>query len=274
VTDLTNSSVDQVFDVLAVLSASEEPTGVAQLARTLDVPTSTAHRVLITLLEAGYVARDTTGSKYELGQAAHELTHALLRRFPIEHAAWPFLRRLAAETGNTALLTCRIGWHGVRLAGVEGWREIHAAPQLGRTSRLEDAPGGLTLLAFVDDEVREGYLRWRNAGGRPTAATRALRSRVAAIRSEGHLLDVHADDRADIAFPVRDSDGRAVAAIAIEAMEPEAGSRERKTRAARVRALAAELELILAEQPELAADPFAHLAPDELAPGFDAAQLT
>jgi DNA-binding IclR family transcriptional regulator len=265
----TNSSVDQVFDVLALLSASDGPIGVAQLARTLDVPTSTAHRVLITLQEAGYVARDTTGTKYQLGLGAQELTHALLRRFPLQTASQPYLRKLAAATGDTVVLTGRIGWYGVRMASTEGWREIHAAPRLGQTSLLEETPGGRAILAFLDAPARDRYLRWRAGGSRLSAALRTVREEADANRARGHVQEAHPDGRCDIAFPLRDGGGRVIASIAIEAAEPDGGARGDRRRIARAEALAGEVETLLRARPELAADPFAHLSPDELDPGFE-----
>jgi IclR family transcriptional regulator, acetate operon repressor len=271
VSTAANSSVDQVFDVLAVLSASQEPIGVAQLARTLNVPTSTAHRVLATLQEAGYVARDTTGTKYQLGLGAQELTHALLRRFPLQTASQPFLRRLAAATGDTVVLTCRVGWYGVRMAGTEGWREIHSAPRLGQTTPLHGTPGGRAILAFLDEATREGYLRWRAGGKRATAAVRAIRADVEVIREHGHVLDHGAEGRSDIALPLLDGAGEVAASIAIEAAEPDGGARAERTRISRARAVAAELEALLNERPELAIDPFEHLPSQELDPGFEIA---
>lgn len=264
----TNSSVDQVFDVLALLSASDGPIGVAQLARTLDVPTSTAHRVLITLQEAGYVARDTTGTKYQLGLGAQELTHALLRRFPIQTASQPHLRRLAAATGDTVVLTGRIGWHAVRMASAEGWREIHAAPRLAHTSLLEGTPGGRAILAFLDPDLLDRYLRWRSGGSRLKAAVRTVRDDAQEIRARGHVQDAHPDGRCDIAFPLRDGSGCAIAAIAIESAEPDGGARGDRRRVARAEEIAGELEALMRERPELTADPFAHLPPEELDPGF------
>jgi DNA-binding IclR family transcriptional regulator len=265
----TNSSVDQVFDVLAVLSDSTEPVGVAQLARTLDVPTSTAHRVLATLQEAGYVTRDTTGAKYQLGLGAQELTHALLRRFPIQGASQPFLRRLAAATGDTVVLTCRIGWYAVRAAGTEGWREIHFALRLGHTTFLDGAPGGRAILAFLDEEMRKRFERRRFGTSRMTTAVRAFRADVEAIRERGYVQDRHADGRSEIALAVRDVGGSVVASIAIEAAEPDGGARADRARVSQARAVTAELEALLREGPQLALDPFGHLDPDELEPRFD-----
>lgn len=262
-----SSSVDQVFDVLALISGGDEPIGVAQLARTLDVPTSTAHRVLATVEEAGYVTRDTTGTKYRLGLAAQELAHALLRRFPLQAASQPFLNRLAAATGETVVLCGRVGFYRVRMASAAGASDVHAAPRLGQTARLQDAPGGRAILAFLDAELRARYLRW-SGRGRASAATRALSADLDAIRAQGHVLEAHDDGRANLALPLRDADGRTIASIAVEAAESSGGARTQRARLSRLRAIVGELEQLLRERPQLALDPFAHIPPEDLSPGF------
>lgn len=262
-----NSSVDQVFDVLALISASADPIGVAQLARTLDVPTSTAHRVLATLEEAGYVTRDTTGTKYQLGLGAQELAHALLRRFPLQPVSQPSLQRLAAATGETVVLCGRVGFYRVRLASAEGTSDVHAAPRLGQTARLGDTPGGRAILAF-DDGLRAGYLRWLG-GGRANAATRALQKQLDQVRKDGRVLETYDDGRTNLAVPLRDPDGHTFASIAVEAAESSGGERTQRARLARLRGTVEELEALVRERPELAADPFAHIPPEDLSPGFD-----
>ena len=264
-----NSSVDQVFDVLGLISASQEPIGVAQLARTLTVPTSTAHRVLATLEEAGYVTRDTSGTKYQLGLGAQEIAHALLRRFPLQAVAQPYLHRLAVATDETVVLCGRVGFYRVRLASAEGTSDVHAAPRLGQTSRLGDTPGGRAIVAF-DDELRAAYLRWLGRG-RATAATRALGRALDAIRKAGCVIETHDDGRANFAVPLRDADGRAIASLAVEAAESNGGARTQRARLARLRESAAELEALVRERPELAVDPFAHIPPEDLSPGFEPA---
>jgi len=261
----TNSSVGQVFDVLGLLSGGGA-TGIGELARRLAVPLSTAHRVLATLEQAGYAARDTAGKRYQLGLGAQELTHALLRRFPLQAASQPVLRRLSGATGETIVLTCRIGWYGVRTASAEGWHEIHAAPRLGQTSPLASTAGGRAILAFHDEAQLAQYLRRHGGGARRTAA---LRAGVAAIREQGYVLDRDDDGRSDIALPLRDEAGGVAASLAIEAAAPEGGARGERQRIARVRSAAQEIERLMRARPELACDPFGHLPPDALTPGFD-----
>lgn len=264
----TSSSVDQAFDVLALLSEQDDSIGVAQLARRLGLPTSTAHRVLATLEDAGYVARDTTGAKYQLGLGAQELTHALLRRFPVRAASQPLLGRLAVETGETTVLGARVGFYYVRVASAEGTRDIHAAPRLGQTSLLEQTTGGRVILAFLDPDLRRRYLSWRAGRGLRSGAARALRSELDEIRRQGYALK-RFDSRCELALPVCDERGRVVASVAVEAAAAEAGARADRARLARARAAVREIDGLLREQPALARDPFGHIAPEELNPGFD-----
>jgi DNA-binding IclR family transcriptional regulator len=263
----TNSSVDQVFDVLSLLSGSVEPTGVAQLARAIGVPTSTAHRVLATLEEAGYVERDTTGTKYQLGLGAHELAHALLRRFPLQAASVPILRRLASATGETAVLNQRVGFYVVRVACAEGTSEVRAAPRLGQARQLEDTPGGRAMLATLDDALQTRYVRWRAGGGPRTASARALRAELDTAGEDGYVLEAHEDGSADLSVALRGSDAQATGSITVEAYEL-GGARAAKARLVRLRASVQELEALLRERPELAFDPFGHVEPEELSPGF------
>jgi IclR family acetate operon transcriptional repressor len=260
----TNSSVDQVFDMLSVLSARTEPIGVAELARTLDVPTSTAHRIVITLLEAGYASRDASGTKYQLGLGAQELAHALLGRFPVAVASQPVLTELAADTGSTALLVCRVGWYALRLAGAEGWREIHAAPRLGQTSLLEQTPGGLAILAALADGDRRDYLAWR-----PSKGAKALRAQLAEVEEQGVVFERHQDGRVDLAVAVSAPEGGVATAIVVEGAGPEGGARAQRSLTARARASTRQLEALLEDRPEAARDPFGYLPPAELSPGFD-----
>jgi len=256
--------------VLEVLSRSDEPVGVAQLARLLSVPTSNAHRVLLTLYRADYAARDTTGTKYELGVAAQELVHAFLRRFPIQAPSQPMLRRLAAETGDTVVLTSRVGWYAVRIAGIEGSHEIHHAPRLGQSALLEATPGGLCILAFMDPALLGRYVRWR--GDELTSdGIRQLNETLDSARERGYVLQAHRDGRADIAMPVRNTNRDVVSAIVIEAVDPEGGARAERHLVSRMRVTVKELEDLLSQRAELAIDPFAHVEPEDLVsvPGLD-----
>jgi DNA-binding IclR family transcriptional regulator len=257
-----NTSVDQVFDAFNLLARGGS-LGVADVARELGIPTSTAHRVLATAFDSGFADRDPSGSKYELGARAHMLVHGLFRQFGVQAAALPYLTRIAADSGETTTLEVRLGWLAVRMVGFEGRNEIHAARLIGQTSRLADTAGGLAILAHLDEAELGRYLTWEGGGRRQAARTRAVGALLDAVRESGYARQPDPAGGAEVAFPVC-FEGRAVAAICIDGNGPLVSEAPQKSHVARVRKAVRELEGALAADPELARDPFSHLDPDEL----------
>jgi DNA-binding IclR family transcriptional regulator len=91
-------AVDRSFRILDLLSRSPSPLGTSEVARRLRLAKSTAHGLLRSLEEVG--ALEAVDQRYRLGPVVSRLALvAELRR------RWrPVLRRLAAETGETAFL--------------------------------------------------------------------------------------------------------------------------------------------------------------------------
>src|SRR5215472_15735911 len=91
-------SVERSFRILDLLARSSSPLGTSEVARRLRLAKSTAHGLLRSLEEVG--ALESVDHRYRLGPVVSRLASvAELRR------RWrPVLRRLAAETGETAFL--------------------------------------------------------------------------------------------------------------------------------------------------------------------------
>ena len=64
--------------VMEILAAAGRPLSVADVAEGIGADRSTAYRMLMTLLEAGYVARDESLKAYRLGFRLLSLTRNLL----------------------------------------------------------------------------------------------------------------------------------------------------------------------------------------------------
>lgn len=216
----SNSSVDQVFHVLHVVAQAGGPVGVADVARRLDLSTSTAHRVLVTLVESGMLRRDSSETKYELGIVGRELAHALFARFPVRLLAEQPLRRIAAETGQTASLHVRAGWYGMRIAAAQGWDEISAGTRLGETQPLSQGAASLALLAALPDEEVARYVAWHRAQRPelPELSAEDLEQALAEIRKRGYALVLAetADPLRSLGVVLRDQAGVPFASASVE----------------------------------------------------------
>lgn len=258
-----NSSAMHVFQVLRHVSEAEEPLGVSEISRRLGLPASTVYRALITLEESDYIVRYQNMPRYELGPMPQLLNRALVHRFKLYASARPVLRELAERTGETASLTVRLGYYGLRLAGIYGSRDIYHRDRLGEVALLHMSLPGRGILAFLDDAERAAYRAFVETQGMPDKKVdwAALEAQLAVARGAGLDHEVlTADGLAAIALPVRCPDQGVIASVAIN------GPVFRPGGEGSVEGLSAQrqLEAEIAAAPREFRSPFAHLAADEI----------
>jgi len=130
-----------------------------ELALLLDTPTSTVYRYLRTLTTFGFVdrrdGRYLLGPRLVIGSGTNVTSEQLIR------VADPVLHYLVAETGETAVVTRRIGLAAVCLQQVESSQPLRVSLQPGSMSPLHAGAIGRVLLAFASPEIIEEVI----AGG-------------------------------------------------------------------------------------------------------------
>lgn len=257
-----NSSALHVFEVLRLVAGTDEPLGVSEISRRVGLPASTVYRALITLEESGYLARHQNMPRYELGQMPQLLNRALVHRFRLHAASRPHLHRLAARTGETTSLIVRLGWYGLRLAGVYGSHDIYHRERLGEVMPLHAGVGGVGILAFLGDAAIDAYRTFAVRVGIAVDAPR-LNAALRGAHSEGLVRDV---DGAGVALPVRKPTGDVLASITISADLAAAAGQE-----AALLDVRNALEAEIARDPAGFASPFAHIPHDEIIIDLDRA---
>ena len=104
-----SGTVDKALDLLLHLHAADSARGLTEIARSLELPKSTAHRLLQALVRRGLVEQADRG-RYQPGIALVALGLGVLDREPVVLAARPILETQARELGHTLFLaTARAG---------------------------------------------------------------------------------------------------------------------------------------------------------------------
>ncbi len=223
---MSNSSSRHVFEVLRFVSAAAQPVSVTEVSRSLGLATTTAHRALATLEQAGYIARYQASARYVMGPMVQGLLAAFFARFSLRDLAMPYMRNLALLTGESVSLMVPVGWYGVRIAHTRGMKEVIHTGALGEARPLADGfASGALLSTFPDAQIDEIL---RTDPARCSAeAGRAVWQDIAGIRRRG-FASAEMSIRpgfAAIAIPLRGNEPIAVGAIAIEGpvveMKPE-----------------------------------------------------
>src|SRR4051812_33274407 len=204
---------------------------VDELSALLDTPGSTIYRYLRTLTEFGFVDRTASGyrlgPRLVIGRGTNVSSEELIR------VADPVLQSLAAETGETAVITRRIGLAAVCLQEAESAQplRVHLAP--GTSIPLHRGALAKVLLAYAPPEILEEFLAHEPKAPhapRPKELKKELTAIVAAgvARSEGEFIT----GTVTIAVPIIREDG-IIAAIGVIGPDERCGLAWR-TRVARI----------------------------------------
>jgi urocanate hydratase len=142
-----SSSTRAVERALGLLTqvCAEGAISLTDCARRVDLPTSTALRLLRTLEAADFVARDHRGF-FRAGARLTQLGAAAMGRQNLVAMAEPSLQRIVAETGESAYVSVHgPGDTALYIAMVEGTHSVRHAGWVGRTVALKGSAVGSVL---------------------------------------------------------------------------------------------------------------------------------
>ena len=150
----TISTAMRALRVLEALSAARHPVSVLEVAASIGADRSTAYRMLMTLLEAGYVVRDTTSKNYRLGYRLLTLAGSLLSNDERSERVRAGLRVLADRTGETVHYCVLDNDATVLVFKATGTQLVSVDFNVGDRSPLHCTSIGKVLLAYQDRQAR------------------------------------------------------------------------------------------------------------------------
>lgn len=203
---------------LLVLQAFEhEPKlTIGTAAALTGLPRPTARRCLYTLEQLGYLAAQD--GAWRLRPRLLSLARAYLSSSRFAEAAQPHLDRLRDTLGESCSIGVLDGGEVVYIARAETRRIISIALQVGSRLPAYCTSMGRVLLAALPEDARAAWLCGAPFSARtPFTHTSAadLGAEIAAVAAQGYaLVDQELElGLRSIAVPVRDPEGRVVAAL-------------------------------------------------------------
>ena len=141
------------------------------LGATLDMSMSTVYRYLRTLTEFGFVERH--GGGYGLGPRLLIGTGPNVSSEELIRVADPLLDMLAQETGETAIISRRIGLSAVCLHEIPSAHELRVSLGAGHSGPLDRGAIARVLLAYAPEDVLEEVIAAAAQPGADGDGTRA-----------------------------------------------------------------------------------------------------
>jgi IclR family transcriptional regulator, KDG regulon repressor len=178
--------------------------GVSELGRALELPKSTAHRLLASLAKRGLVEQDARG-RYQPGIALLALGLGVLEREPLVAAARPLVERLAEEVGETIFLSGARAGRLFVLDKQEGTGFLRAAPRIGAEIPAHATAIGKLYLAFAPESLHPLESPLPRYTPSTVTERRALAREVEAVRERGWagMREEWIPDLAGVAVPIR-----------------------------------------------------------------------
>jgi DNA-binding IclR family transcriptional regulator len=235
--------------VLGLFDAENREWTLDEIAARTGLPRMTAYRMIRTMESADYLVRDPVASRYHLGPALLATTYISETYHDLAAIARPYLRELAAETGESVTLAVEVDGVAVSVDMVDTTRPFRREVAQGRIIGDTASANGKIFAAFKSEAERAELVT--RAHSQMTLHTITDPAELAAelelVGREGVAFDIEERNvgTCAVAAPVRDQLGKVIAAISVVVPTGRFGSDERFRFAEAVRGAAVSLSAFL-----------------------------
>jgi DNA-binding IclR family transcriptional regulator len=200
----------KALHVLEAVAAEPRPLSLREVAARAGMGRSATHRMLATLVAAGYLHQEASTRRYAMSYRVVTLSRNLLAENEVVRLARQTLERVASATQEGVHLEVLDGTETVLVQHVKGTQLVAIDFQVGDRSQLHCTSIGKALLAFQDEAFIEAIL----AAGLPALTAHTitepdeLRRQLANVREKGYAIDDREtdDDMRCISVPVFERD--------------------------------------------------------------------
>lgn len=219
-----NENVQAVANALKILEflSQKEFAGVSELARALDCQKSTVFRLLTTLKNSGYIARDEESERYSLTLKLFKIGTTVVNNLDFNKEALPVLNRLSHLSSETIHLCTLENDRLVYIQKIESTHSLRVTmmSRVGQSTPLYCTGVGKILLAYQKPEKIQWFLQnmeFTEFTGQTIANPFELTAELEKIRLLGIAIDneEHEAGVRCVAAPIFDRYGNICAALSI-----------------------------------------------------------
>jgi len=219
------NSLLKAIDILETFHPDEPRLSLAKISTRLDMPKSTTHNLLNTLLSRGLVEKTDDG-RYALGPAIIALTQSVRVNVELRDRAAPLLRELADACQESVYLAVLDNDHALYIYAIESPLRLLARTAVGDRVTLHCTSLGKAILSGLPVEEVESIV---SRVGLPkfteTTITDldALKKELEQMRTQGYAVDrgEHETGTYCIGTPILDARGRVIGACSVSGTNSE-----------------------------------------------------
>jgi IclR family pca regulon transcriptional regulator len=207
--------------ILELLAAERAAVSLAHISGRLGFNRSTAHHLLATLRDAGFVDQEPQTRAYRLGYRLVGIVNEYVSDAAVSSFGIGPVQALRDATGDTCFLTVLQGWELFTVFAAPGVQPMQTRrPKHPGQTLLHATASGKTLLAYLPPDQVESLLasvELTRFTPRTIDSVGELYHELAAIQRQGYALDCEEffTGIASIAVPVFNRGGECVATVSI-----------------------------------------------------------
>jgi DNA-binding IclR family transcriptional regulator len=218
----TVQAVVRALSILEVLSEVSTPISVTELAKKVGLKLTTVHRLLTTLMSKGFVEQEEQTMRYKIGIKAFQVGNSALHSMDIRSIARPYLKELVEKINETTNLALLDGDEVVYIDQVESTNIVIVKmfARIGsRGAAYCTGSGKVMLSALPDDKLWKviDNINFERFTENTITDKEQFYQEIKKIREQGYAIDNAERDEGVccVAAPLRNHEGRTVAAISI-----------------------------------------------------------
>jgi len=210
-------SAEKLFKILEYLGYTEYGPRLVDISRKFQIKTPTAHNLLMTLVELGYV--DKTGDRYNLTQKIFTLFMPAFTSKILWEIAEPRMKSLSEKLNESVLLAINKNGKRHTVGSILSDHRIIVNPGESSKTSLYDFATGRILLAFLNIEGIKDYVEehgypgtsWNNIN-----SFKKMQEEVQFLRNEKLCTHVSLDGQIQtFAVPIFGQGNNLVAALGV-----------------------------------------------------------
>lgn len=244
-------ALERALSILESLSKSRHGLTLSQLSRSLALPKSSVHCLLLTFERHGYLHHDDNSGRYRLGLRLFDLANAAVSGVMLRDQAAPFLNQLRESTHLTTHMAVLEHDEVVLIEKVEPLT-ARVNSWIGKRMDVHCTALGKALTAYLPEEQVEALVRRRGMlrhNDNTIASLRKLKQELEQVRKQSYSID---DEEEEIGVrclgaPILSANNQALAAISITGTVDQINADSRDALVAEVKAAAGAIAAAVAQ---------------------------
>ena len=212
-------AVERALQILECFDDEHPEKGVSEIAQAVDLHKATAHRMITTLLNFGYLERASDGLKYRLGIRLTELGFKAIRRMDIRREALGYMNQLSKQLGEACDLSIFDHGNVFYIEIIQDNHALNISAAVGQRLPAHCTASGKLFLAYLPAQALDAFLDKPMTAftGKTITSADRLRQQLEVIRQQGYATD---DEEMEVgiravAAPIRDRQGTVIAAMSV-----------------------------------------------------------